>query len=70
MEHPKPKEDPPVRPYVRPREPLDFITECPSLVFWVVCYLPVGVLTALIFNSVAPLVIALCLAYLTNQSLD
>jgi hypothetical protein len=41
-----------------------------SMIFWIVSYMPVGVLFSLILNSVAPLFIAACLGYLTTQSLD
>jgi hypothetical protein len=41
-----------------------------SMIFWIISYMPVGMLFSLILNSVAPLFIAACLGYLTTQSLD
>ena len=60
------------RPWQRakPLSITDRIAEFPSVIFWMICFLPLGVLMALVFNSIAPLVMSVCFGYLANESMD
>jgi hypothetical protein len=60
------------RSKVARRKPTTYtmLSECPSVVFWVASYIPAGVMFTFILNSLAPLVIALCLGVLTDRWLN
>ncbi len=69
-ERPEGRKRQPGADHRRPKAAIDRTAEWHSMIFWIISYMPVGVLFALILNSIAPLLIAICLGYLTTQSLN